>query len=103
MQIWDLWKEGRALEIVDSSLDESFRGEALRCIVIGLLCVQEFATDRPTMSAVVFNLGNEAALPIPKQPAFVFKRSYTSSGDSASTSEGVNSINNVTCTVVEAR
>ena len=104
MQIWDLWKEGRALEIVDSSLDESFRGEALRCIIIGLLCVQEYVANRPTMSAVVFMLGNEAALPIPKQPAFVFRRStHTASGDPASTSEGVNSVNDVTCTMVEAR
>ena len=65
--------------------------------------MQEYAKDRPTMSVIVFMLGNEAALPIPKQPAFVFKRSYTSSGDSASTSEGVNSVNDRTCTMVEAR
>ena len=92
------------MEILDSSLDESFSSEALRCIRIGLLCVQEYATDRPTMSALVFMLGNEAALPTPKQPAFVFKRStHTASGDPASTSEGVNSVNDVTCTMVEAR
>lgn len=90
------------MEIVDPFLDESVGGEALRCIIIGLLCVQEHASDRPTMSAVVFMLGNEAALPTPKKPAFVFKRSYTSR-DPASTSEGVNSVNDVTCTVVEPR
>ncbi|PON35825.1 S-locus receptor kinase, C-terminal, partial [Parasponia andersonii] len=100
--VWEAWKEGRATEMVDSSLDESFGGEALRCITIGLLCVQEYANDRPTMSAVVFMLGNEATPPTPKQPAFLFKKSYTSSGD-PSTSEGVNSVNDVTCTMVEAR
>ena len=84
--------------MVDSCLDESFVGDALRCINVGLLCVQEFAADRPTMSALVFMLSNDSALPTPKQPAFVFKRStYTS------TSEGANSINDVTCSRVEAR
>ena len=90
------------MEIVDSSLDESFAEEAVRCIQIGLLCVQDYAADRPTMSAVVFMLGNSATdLPSPKKPAFVTKRSYTS-GD-PTTSEGANSINDVTGTVVEAR
>ena len=87
---------------MDSCLDESFAGEALRCTGIGLLCLQEFAEDRPTMSAVVFMLGNDSALPTPKQPAFVFKRSTYTSGD-PSTSEGANSINDVTCSIVEAR
>ncbi|XP_024030957.1 G-type lectin S-receptor-like serine/threonine-protein kinase At1g11410 isoform X1 [Morus notabilis] len=99
--VWDLWRDGKALELMDSSLDESYGGEALRCIIIGLLCVQEFAADRPTMSAVVSMLGNDSALPSPKQPAFVYKKSYTS-GD-PSTSEGANSIYDVTCTVVEPR
>lgn len=45
--------------------------EALRYIHIGLLCVQEDAADRPTMSLVVLMLGSEyAALPGPKTPAF---------------------------------
>ena len=87
---------------MDSCLDESFAGEALRCIGIALLCLQEFAEDRPTMSAVVFMLGNDSALPTPKQPAFVFKRSTCTSGD-RSTTEGANSINDVTCSIVEAR
>ncbi|OAY24640.1 hypothetical protein MANES_17G031800v8 [Manihot esculenta] len=40
--VWELWREGRALEIVDSSLEESYNPyEVLRCIQIGLLCVQE--------------------------------------------------------------
>ncbi|GMP52791.1 hypothetical protein CsSME_00018485 [Camellia sinensis var. sinensis] len=43
----------------------------LRYINIGLLCVQESAADRPTMSSVVPMLSNELALlPSPKQPAF---------------------------------
>ena len=100
-KVWDLWRDGKSLEALDSSLDESFAEEASRCIQIGLLCVQEHACDRPTMSAVVFMLGNNTPLPSPKQPAFVIKRSCTS-GDPTAT-KGDNSINEVTCTMVEAR
>ncbi|EXC29551.1 G-type lectin S-receptor-like serine/threonine-protein kinase RKS1 [Morus notabilis] len=101
--VWDLWKEGRASEIVDPFLDESFVDEALRCIQIGLLSVQEHANDRPTMSAIVLMLGNDSALPSPKQPAFILNRCWAGTGDRAS-SEGVyNSINIVSCTMVEAR
>ncbi|TKY59365.1 G-type lectin S-receptor serine/threonine-protein kinase [Spatholobus suberectus] len=57
-EIWDLWREGRAMEIVDQSLGESCSDhEVQRCIQIGLLCVQDYAADRPSMSAVVFMLG----------------------------------------------
>ncbi|XP_065621181.1 G-type lectin S-receptor-like serine/threonine-protein kinase At1g11410 [Quercus suber] len=38
--VWKLWREDRALDIVDSSINESFVSlEVLRCIQIGLLCV----------------------------------------------------------------
>uniref|UniRef100_A0A2N9ER35 non-specific serine/threonine protein kinase n=1 Tax=Fagus sylvatica TaxID=28930 RepID=A0A2N9ER35_FAGSY len=45
--VWELWREDRALDIVDSSINESFVfHEVMRCIQIGLLCVQEDAMDR---------------------------------------------------------
>ncbi|KAK9936183.1 hypothetical protein M0R45_013040 [Rubus argutus] len=100
--VWDLWKEGRASEIIDTSLGESYPiGEVLRCIQIALLCVQELANDRPTMSTIVFMLGNDAVLPSPRKPAFLLKRSNYTSGD---TSTGdANSLNYASCSVVEAR
>ncbi|KAF8409427.1 hypothetical protein HHK36_005503 [Tetracentron sinense] len=71
---WDLWNEDRALDIVDSSIVKSCAAhEVLRCIHVGLLCVQENAQDRPTMPTVVFMLGNETTLPPPKQPAYVIR------------------------------
>ncbi|CAN0886701.1 Cysteine-rich receptor-like protein kinase 10, partial [Linum grandiflorum] len=46
--IWELWKKGRTIEIVDSNLNHSCHlKDVLRCIHIGLLCVQESAADRP--------------------------------------------------------
>ncbi|KAJ6893333.1 G-type lectin S-receptor-like serine/threonine-protein kinase [Populus alba x Populus x berolinensis] len=74
--VWELWREDKALEIVDPSLNELYDPrEALKCIQIGLLCVQEDATDRPSMLAVVFMLSNETEIPSPKQPAFLFRKS----------------------------
>ncbi|XP_072951110.1 G-type lectin S-receptor-like serine/threonine-protein kinase At4g27290 isoform X2 [Typha angustifolia] len=69
---WELWKEGRWFELIDQSLDERFpRNEMVRCIHIALMCVQENAVDRPTMSEVVAMLSSEStALSDPKQPAF---------------------------------
>lgn len=57
---------------MDTALDESCSpNEVLRCIHVGLLCVQDQPTDRPTMSDVVSMLTNETMiLPAPKQPAF---------------------------------
>ncbi|KAF8411255.1 hypothetical protein HHK36_003802 [Tetracentron sinense] len=69
---WQLWNEEKILELVEPTLCElSFQKEVLRCIHVGLLCVQEFAKDRPTMSTIVSMLISEiTTLPTPKQPAF---------------------------------
>ncbi|GAV77785.1 Pkinase_Tyr domain-containing protein, partial [Cephalotus follicularis] len=65
--VWDLWKEGNLKNIIDSSMGESYPADdVLRCIQIGLMCMQEHATYRPNMSAVVSMLGNDVSLPSPK-------------------------------------
>ncbi|XP_057504172.1 G-type lectin S-receptor-like serine/threonine-protein kinase At4g03230 isoform X2 [Actinidia eriantha] len=82
---WRLWKEEKAMDLMDLTLLESCnRGEVLRCIIVGLLCVQEDPTDRPNMSNVLFMLGSEnATLPNPKEPTLVAKK-WNSSGPSSS-------------------
>ncbi|OMO83122.1 Cysteine-rich receptor-like protein kinase, partial [Corchorus olitorius] len=73
---WKLWQEENILGLVDMRICDSNYAEKeeldiLRCIHVGLLCVQEFAKDRPTMSSVVSMLNSEIVdLPTPKQPAF---------------------------------
>ncbi|CAI9102713.1 OLC1v1001023C2 [Oldenlandia corymbosa var. corymbosa] len=69
---WELWKEGVALELKDPAIgDLSDIKQLLRSIHVGLLCVQESATDRPTMSEVVSMLNNESmSLAAPKKPAY---------------------------------
>ena len=90
------------MKIVNLLLDETYpANEVSRCIQIGLLCVQEHATDRPTMSTVVFMLGNDTHLPSPKQPAFILKNTYNSTD--RSTSLASNSINEITLSTIDGR
>lgn len=78
-QAWLLWNKNKGLELMDSCLDNSYvKFDVLRCIQIGLLCVQKLSLERPAMSSVVFMLGNEGAiLPQPKEPGFFTERSST--------------------------
>nr|POF04787.1 g-type lectin s-receptor-like serine/threonine-protein kinase [Quercus suber] len=99
---WDLWREDNSMKIVDPLLDEAYpANEVSRCIQIGLLCVQEHPTDRPTMSTVVFMLGNDTHLPSPKQPALILMGTYNSTN--RSTSAASNSINEITLSKIDGR
>ncbi|XP_057728534.1 G-type lectin S-receptor-like serine/threonine-protein kinase At4g27290 isoform X2 [Arachis stenosperma] len=72
---WRVWKEEKALELIDSSIKEScVISEALRCIHVSLLCVQQYPEDRPTMASVILMLGSEMDLVEPKEPGFFPKR-----------------------------
>ncbi|XP_020972214.1 G-type lectin S-receptor-like serine/threonine-protein kinase RKS1 isoform X3 [Arachis ipaensis] len=100
--VWKLWTEGRALDVVDSTLGQSYPPEiALRCIQIGLLCVQESINNRPSMLEVVFMLCNEAPICSPQKPAFLFNGNLDMKD--SSTSGGGSSVNEVTVTTISAR
>ncbi|XP_050367391.1 cysteine-rich receptor-like protein kinase 25 [Argentina anserina] len=72
-QAWQLWNEGEVLELMDPLLKDACNPtEFLRYIHIGLLCVQEKANDRPTMSSVLLMLKSESiSLTKPERPAFI--------------------------------
>ncbi|KAK3408274.1 hypothetical protein EUGRSUZ_J00545 [Eucalyptus grandis] len=101
---WLLWSERRATELIDESVCAIFvESQAERCIQVGLLCVQKFPEDRPTMSSVVFMLANEGAtLPLPKEPGFFTERSSGSS-DAYIAKDESNTVNLVTVTLPEGR
>ncbi|KAL2327813.1 hypothetical protein Fmac_021240 [Flemingia macrophylla] len=64
---WTLWTEDRVLELLDEVLGEQFMpSEVIRCIQVGLLCVQQRPEDRPDMSLVVLMLNGDKLLPKPK-------------------------------------
>jgi hypothetical protein len=92
MQAWSLWKDGNMLDLVDSSIAEGCSPhEALRCIHIGLLLVQDNPSARPDMSWVVSSLVNHAiALPQPKEPrCFGHRSNYETDGVSKSHEYGM--------------
>ncbi|KAB5534717.1 hypothetical protein DKX38_017803 [Salix brachista] len=95
--------ERRASELIDAGLeDSSEKSQLLRCIQVGLLCVQKLPEDRPVMATVVFMLANEeAALPQPQQPGFFIERG--SIIDSKPRNEESCSTNEATITILEAR
>ncbi|XP_060187831.1 G-type lectin S-receptor-like serine/threonine-protein kinase At1g61370 [Lycium barbarum] len=99
---WQLWTESKGPDLMDKSISDSRSSTTvLRCIHIGLLCVQDHAADRPLMSSVVLMLSSEMDLPQPKQPTFIFQRrlnSYTQSQISK-----VPSVNDITVSVAEGR
>ncbi|XP_075666936.1 G-type lectin S-receptor-like serine/threonine-protein kinase At1g11300 [Castanea sativa] len=70
---WKLWKDDNIMALVDPAIwDPCFQIDILKCIHVGLLCVQELARDRPNVSTVISMLKSEILdLPTPKQPAFM--------------------------------
>lgn len=79
MQAWKLWVQGKWKELMVPLLKSNdswdITNEFLRCLHIGLLCVQEDPSERPTMSFVVHMLKHESVnLKPPKQPAFTVGR-----------------------------
>ncbi|KAF8035778.1 hypothetical protein BT93_C1719 [Corymbia citriodora subsp. variegata] len=71
--VWEHWRIGAPSEIVDPALSESiFANEVIRCIHIGLLCVQNDKEARPAMDTVLLMLNSAdfVSLPAPEQPTF---------------------------------
>lgn len=104
-QAWKLWNDNNVIDLVDPLIYESgFKMEIIRCVNVGLLCVQEFVKDRPNMSTVVSMLNSEIKdLPAAKQPAFTVRRGAYDSESSSNQNQQICSINDVTVTLMEGR
>ncbi|XP_075667641.1 cysteine-rich receptor-like protein kinase 25 isoform X1 [Castanea sativa] len=72
---WKQWRNGTPLELLDPALRNSYsRNEVIRCIHMGLLCVQENPANRPTMATIALMLNSySVTLPLPQQPAFLHR------------------------------
>uniref|UniRef100_A0A5B7BTR1 non-specific serine/threonine protein kinase n=1 Tax=Davidia involucrata TaxID=16924 RepID=A0A5B7BTR1_DAVIN len=101
---WKLWNEENPQELIDAELEESFSiNDVVRCIQVGLLCVQQRPEDRPTMSTVVFMLSTEnAVLPHPKEPGFSMESSFIKI-DSSWSGQDPSTANDVTITTMDGR
>ncbi|XP_021862916.1 G-type lectin S-receptor-like serine/threonine-protein kinase At1g11300 [Spinacia oleracea] len=73
---WKLRNEDDILSLIDPTInDPCFQGEILKCIEVGLLCVQEFPEERPSISTIISMLDSEIAdLPQPMQSKIVHPR-----------------------------
>ncbi|KAJ6885043.1 hypothetical protein NC652_031906 [Populus alba x Populus x berolinensis] len=108
---WEMWNDDRGLDLIDLSIRDTSEcpERALKCIHVGLLCVQESPVDRPAMPLVVLMLGNDnASLPSPEEPAFSSIKRRKSSNVASSSSSDHNTLsscsnNELTITLPQAR
>ncbi|KAI9078167.1 hypothetical protein K1719_039866 [Acacia pycnantha] len=99
---WKNWREGTPFNLVDPILNNGSRNEIIRCVHIGLLCVQEKVADRPTMAQVVLMLNSySSSLPLPSKPLLFMNtngsseiqmREYSSEATTRSSERASNSI-----------
>lgn len=114
-QAWQHWMNRTALELLDPALGDQWpKYEVLKCIHIGLLCVQEAAADRPSMSDIVTMLSSYSITsPEPSKPAFfssreslgsdLEERGNTSQSDKSNSVPLQQSINEVTISELDPR
>lgn len=103
LQAWRLWKEGIPEQLIDASLVDSCNiSELVRCIQVGLLCLQHHPEDRPNMTTVVVMLSSENSLSQPKVPGFLIKN-ISIEGEQPCGRQESCSTNEVTVSLLNAR
>ena len=100
-----MWRDDQSLDLMEPTIGyPSSTTVVLRFINIGLLCVQESPTDRPTMPDVISMISNEhVPLATPKKPAFTRGRNVMDTNSTSDSNAGNLSKNNLTFSTMEAR
>ncbi|XP_074270054.1 cysteine-rich receptor-like protein kinase 25 [Silene latifolia] len=84
--VWKQWNEDNEISLIDPIIAyQGFEVEISKCIHVGLLCVQEYAQDRPDISDIIAKLGasSSANFQKPRQPGFTrFMRDTSTSTQS---------------------
>ncbi|XP_038895960.1 G-type lectin S-receptor-like serine/threonine-protein kinase At1g11330 [Benincasa hispida] len=80
---WKLWIEDNLIALIDPTIYESsYYSEILRCIQVGLLCVEESINDRPNALTIVSMLNSEIVdLPLPNQCSFIGRPTQSNGED----------------------
>ena len=93
------------MELVDILMENVSVSEVLKCIQVGLLCVQKHPEERPLMSSVLFMLDSAetASLPQPKEPGFYTERTFTETNSSASSNYNPIVSNEISVTKFQGR
>lgn len=75
-QVWEAWSAGSMEEVVDPSLGRGYpKNDVLKCVQIGLLCLQEDPSARPAAWEVVLMLDSPSmsmTMRTPTRPVFCF-------------------------------
>ncbi|CAN8230931.1 unnamed protein product [Cochlearia groenlandica] len=102
--VWKLWEKKSLVELIDNGIrDDTNSDEIVRYIHIGLLCVQESPTDRPTMSTIHQMLTTSSiALPVPQTPGFFFRNGPGPNPLGQRMETGQSSSKSFSCSVDEA-
>ncbi|KAI9076989.1 hypothetical protein K1719_041065 [Acacia pycnantha] len=94
--VWNQWRDEKFLEILDPNLKEfGSYNEVIKCIQIGLLCVQKNPDLRPSMAKVVHYLTNDSIqLPFPQERAFLLlgQMEPSTSGSASNESYSINEV-----------
>eukprot|EP00253_Pinus_taeda_P027798 PITA_27798 len=95
--VWKSYEAGNIVGIIDAAIIETCdENQAVRCIQVGLLCLQAESSLRPPMSTVtlMLSLDSITGIPDPTKPAFVSSDvSPNTESTSASASNATDSIN----------
>ncbi|KAL5198730.1 hypothetical protein ABZP36_002242 [Zizania latifolia] len=104
---WQLWNGDKGEQLIDPEIRGTCSArEALRCIHMALLCVQDHAHDRPDIPYVVLALGSDSSvLPVPRPPTFTLQCTSSSSGTDMYNREKEESFsaNDLTVTILQGR
>ncbi|KAK9706608.1 hypothetical protein RND81_07G138600 [Saponaria officinalis] len=102
--VWKQWSEDNVFSLIDPEIAyEGLEAEILKCIHVGLLCVQKYAEDRPDVSSVISMLTalTTAHFRQPKQPGFT--RLLRISASTSSQSHHTSSKNELSITNISGR
>ncbi|KAF5733850.1 hypothetical protein HS088_TW16G00291 [Tripterygium wilfordii] len=103
LKAWKNWNGGTVSNLIDPTLRVGSRSEMVRCIHIGLLCVQENVASRPTMASVVLMLSSSSlSLSAPLRPAFFGGTSVDSEASASTTTADQSKSKSVKFTTNEA-
>ncbi|KAE8725703.1 G-type lectin S-receptor-like serine/threonine-protein kinase [Hibiscus syriacus] len=100
---WRLWEEDKALDLMDERVRSSCNAsEFMRCVHVGMLCVQEDPSERPTMGDVMLMLSTQnLSLPVPKHPAYLTRKPFSATDSTSFSNAEINA--EITSSIEEGR
>ncbi|XP_052183288.1 cysteine-rich receptor-like protein kinase 7 isoform X2 [Diospyros lotus] len=103
---WTNWQAGTATSLIDPTFRATSNSiqDMIKCIHLGLLCVQEDVAERPTMASIVLMLNDvSVSLPRPSEPAFFVRRDFDPARTESSNQSNNTSLNALSITELGPR